>query len=38
MITGQRDINPSFFLSPTGSSKFIWGVGPTFSTSPPAPS
>jgi len=27
---GLGDINPSFFLSPTGSSKFIWGAGPTF--------
>jgi hypothetical protein len=24
------DINPTFFLSPVGSEKFIWGVGPTF--------
>ena len=27
---GLGDINPSFFLSPAGSKKFIWGVGPTF--------
>ena len=27
---GLGDINPSFFLSPVGSKKFLWGVGPTF--------
>ena len=27
---GLGDINPTFFLSPAGSSKLIWGVGPTF--------
>ena len=27
---GLGDINPSFFLSPAGSSRFIWGAGPTF--------
>ena len=27
---GLGDINPTFFLSPAGSNKFIWGVGPTF--------
>ena len=27
---GLGDINPSFFLSPSGSTKFIWGIGPTF--------
>ena len=27
---GLGDINPSFFLSPAGSKKFIWGFGPTF--------
>ena len=26
---GLGDINPTFFLSPAGSSKLIWGVGPT---------
>lgn len=26
---GLGDINPSFFLSPTGSREVIWGVGPT---------
>lgn len=26
---GIGDINPSFFLSPSKPSKFIWGVGPT---------
>jgi hypothetical protein len=26
---GLGDINPSFFLSPAKSGKFIWGVGPT---------
>jgi hypothetical protein len=28
---GLGDINPTFFLSPAGSRKFIWGLGPTFS-------
>jgi len=28
--SGLGDINPTFFLSPAGSEKFIWGVGPTF--------
>jgi hypothetical protein len=28
--TGLGDINPSFFLSPSGSKEFIWGLGPTF--------
>ena len=28
--TGMGDINPSFFLSPSGSKEFIWGIGPTF--------
>jgi haloacid dehalogenase-like hydrolase len=28
--TGMGDINPSFFLSPSGSTEFIWGIGPTF--------
>jgi hypothetical protein len=28
--TGLGDINPSFFLSPSGSKEFIWGIGPTF--------
>jgi hypothetical protein len=27
---GLGDINPSFFLSPSGNPKLIWGVGPTF--------
>ena len=27
---GLGDINPTFFLSPVGSEKFIWGAGPTF--------
>ena len=27
---GLGDINPTFFLSPAKSEKFIWGVGPTF--------
>jgi len=27
---GLGDINPSLFLSPANSVKFIWGVGPTF--------
>ena len=27
---GLGDINPTLFLSPAGSKKFIWGVGPTF--------
>jgi hypothetical protein len=27
---GLGDINPTFFLSPANSGKFIWGVGPTF--------
>jgi hypothetical protein len=27
---GLGDINPTLFLSPVGSEKFIWGVGPTF--------
>jgi len=27
---GLGDINPTFFLSPAGSRKLIWGVGPTF--------
>src|SRR5262245_23333240 len=27
---GLGDINPSFFLSPARPSRFIWGVGPTF--------
>jgi hypothetical protein len=27
---GLGDINPSFFLSPSGSKKFMWGIGPTF--------
>jgi hypothetical protein len=26
---GLGDINPTFFLSPAGSTKLIWGVGPT---------
>jgi len=26
---GLGDINPSFFLSPAGSTEFIWGIGPT---------
>jgi hypothetical protein len=26
---GMGDINPTFFLSPINSSKFIWGFGPT---------
>ena len=28
--SGLGDINPSLFLSPAKSGKFIWGVGPTF--------
>lgn len=28
--SGFGDINPSFFFSPKGSEKFIWGAGPTF--------
>ena len=28
--TGMGDINPSVFLSPSGSKEFIWGIGPTF--------
>jgi hypothetical protein len=27
---GLGDINPSFFLSPAGSSELVWGFGPTF--------
>jgi hypothetical protein len=27
---GLGDINPSLFLSPSGSKSLIWGVGPTF--------
>jgi hypothetical protein len=27
---GLGDINPTFFLSPVGTKKLIWGVGPTF--------
>jgi len=27
---GLGDINPTFFLSPAKSKKFIWGAGPTF--------
>src|SRR5262245_21268995 len=27
---GLGDINPTVFLSPSGSKKFIWGAGPTF--------
>ena len=27
---GLGDINPTFFLSPAKSGKFIWGLGPTF--------
>jgi hypothetical protein len=27
---GLGDINPSLFLSPSGSKRLIWGVGPTF--------
>ena len=27
---GLGDINPTFFFSPIGSNKFIWGAGPTF--------
>src|SRR5262245_12466189 len=27
---GLGDINPTFFLSPANSKKFMWGVGPTF--------
>jgi hypothetical protein len=27
---GLGDINPTFFLSPAGSKKLLWGVGPTF--------
>jgi len=29
-VFGLGDINPTFFFSPIGSEKFIWGVGPTF--------
>jgi hypothetical protein len=28
--SGLGDINPTFFLSPAKSKKFIWGIGPTF--------
>ena len=28
--SGLGDINPTLFLSPANSGKFIWGVGPTF--------
>jgi len=28
--SGLGDINPTFFLSPSGGKKFIWGAGPTF--------
>jgi hypothetical protein len=28
--SGLGDINPTFFFSPIGSDKFIWGAGPTF--------
>lgn len=31
--TGLGDINPSFFLSPAGAGKLIWGFGPTFTLS-----
>ncbi len=27
---GLGDLNPTFFLSPAKSKKFVWGVGPTF--------
>jgi hypothetical protein len=27
---GLGDINSTFFLSPSGSKEFIWGIGPTF--------
>jgi hypothetical protein len=27
---GLGDINPTFFLSPSGSKEFMWGIGPTF--------
>src|SRR5262245_2557963 len=27
---GLGDINPTFFLSPSGSKDFMWGIGPTF--------
>ncbi|BCP56094.1 hypothetical protein K32_47110 [Kaistia sp. 32K] len=27
---GLGDLNPTFFLSPAKSDKFVWGVGPTF--------
>ena len=27
---GLGDINPTFFLAPSGSKEFMWGVGPTF--------
>src|SRR6478609_1596721 len=27
---GLGDLNPTFFLSPSGASKVIWGFGPTF--------
>ena len=27
---GVGDLNPSFFLSPSGSKRLIWGAGPTF--------
>ncbi len=27
---GLGDINPTLFLSPRGSGKFLWGLGPTF--------
>src|SRR5262245_33719744 len=27
---GLGDVNPTFFLSPSGSKEFMWGVGPTF--------
>src|SRR5262249_8480679 len=29
-IYALGDVNPTFFLSPVGSKKFIWGLGPTF--------
>jgi len=28
--SGLGDINPTFFLSPAKASKFVWGVGPSF--------
>jgi hypothetical protein len=28
--TGLGDINPTFFLSPSGSKEFMWGICPTF--------